>query len=249
MKPTFVKVFAFSLALLLGLAAISQVSHEDSIKYAKQLIGMEQQLMDDIPSGSIIHWDAYLNKDFFVITEDGSMLDKKTLLETFQPMPKGYSGHINVIKPKIVFHGNTAVIQYVSDEFENVFKNKIHTQYSSMNTYIKSDTSWQMISSQVFEIPLLPPAIKVPVSVLKQYTGIYQLSDSNTCIISIERDTLYYQKSGRSKIALLPETENIFFRLSDARGRKLFVKDENGVMLMRERRNGQDVVWIRREKK
>jgi hypothetical protein len=35
----------------------------------------------------------------------------------------------------------------------------------------------------------------------------------------------------------------VFFRKSDARGRKLFVQDETGQMLMLERRNGQDVVW------
>ena len=44
---------------------------------------------------------------------------------------------------------------------------------------------------------------------------------------------------------MFAETENVFFRKKDTRGRKIFVKDENQIMLMNERRNGQDVVWKR----
>lgn len=228
-------------------AAFGQFSYADSVKFSKQLVNIEQQLMDDIPSGNILNWNKYLDSNFFVITEDGSMLEKAAFLKTFSPLPKGYSGYINIINPKIIFHQNTAVISYVADEYETVFENKIHTQYSSMNTYIKTDTSWIMLSSQVFEIPLLPPAIYVAVNILKQYIGIYKLTDSITCNITFENDTLYYQRTGRDKIALLPETSNMFFKLSDARGRKIFSNDDKGVMIMRERRNGQDVIWKRIE--
>lgn len=241
-KPTIVIAIYFG---LLFNAAFGQTSPGDSAKFSEHLINIEQQLMNDIPAGNALNWDKYLDKNFFIITEDGSMLEKNAFLKTLGALPKGYSGYIKVIKPKIVFHQNTAVISYVSDEYETVFENKIHTQYSSMNTYIKTDTSWMMISSQVFEIPLLPPAINLPENVLKQYTGLYKLADNILCIVSLENDTLYCQKKGRDKTALLPETPNTFFRLSDARGRKIFTTDDNGIMLMRERRNGQDVIWKR----
>lgn len=241
----FSKVMAITLLIIQTKMSFAQLSTADSARFAKQLITIEQQLMDDIPTGVTTNWVKYLHVNFFIVTEDGSMLDKPAFLKTCSPLPKGYSGYINVTKPKIVFYGNTAVVNYISDEYEYVFDSKIHTLYNSMNTYIKNDTSWLMISSQVFEIPLLPPAIQLPVSVLKQYTGLFQLTESVTCTISLLNDTLFYQRTGRSKAALLPETRNIFFRQSDTRGRKLFVKDEKGIMLMRERRNGQDVVWKR----
>ena len=44
---------------------------------------------------------------------------------------------------------------------------------------------------------------------------------------------------------IVSETPNIFFHTNEARGRKIFVTDDTGTMLMRERRNGQDVVWKR----
>jgi hypothetical protein len=78
---------------------------------------------------------------------------------------------------------------------------------------------------------------------LKKFKGVYQLSDSNKVYITLANDTLYYQGNNRSKRALFAETENIFFTLADTRGRKVFTSDEQGKMILRERRNGQDVVW------
>jgi hypothetical protein len=245
MPVRYYKIIFLATIALLHVRTFAQISYADSVAYSRQLIQMEQQFMDDIAVGVTGHYQKYMHPNCFIITEDGTMLGKQAFLADFQPLPKGFSGYIKVIKPKTVFYGNTAVIQYVSDEYENVYESKLHTMYSSMNTYIRTDTLWQMISSTIFEVPLLPPPVKVPASILKKYTGTYQLSDSITCNISLEHDTLFYQRAGRAKTALLPETENIFFRPVDTRGRKLFVTDEKGVMLMRERRNGQDVVWKR----
>ena len=244
MERTYLKIIALSTMLLAAVSAFGQVSFQDSVKYSNQLIGIEQQLMDDMPSINT-NWDKYMNPDCFVIAEDGTMYDKKAFLADFHQFPKGFSERIKVTKPKAVFHNNTGVINYVADEFEFIFGQTVHTTYSVMKTYIRNDTSWAMISFQIFEIPQLPQAIHVPVSVLNQYTGVYQLSDSNTCAITLQNDTLYIQKSGRSKAALFAETENVFFREADTRGRKLFVTDGKGAMLVVERRNGQDVVWRR----
>ena len=246
MEGTYLKLIALSTMFLATVSAFGQVSFQDSVKYTNQLISIEQQLMDDMPSINT-NWDKYMSPDCFVIGEDGTMYDKKAFLADFHPFPRGFSGHINVTKPKAVFHSNTGVLNYVADEFEFVFGQTLHTTYNVMKTYIRNDTSWSMISFQIFEIPQLPQATHVPVSVLLQYTGVYQLSDSNTCTITLQNDTLYMQKSGRSKGVLFAETENVFFREADTRGRKLFVTDEKGDMLLRERRNGQDVVWTRKK--
>ncbi|MEP6513740.1 MAG: nuclear transport factor 2 family protein [Parafilimonas sp.] len=225
--------------------AYSQPENSDSIKYSSQIIRIEQQLLDAITSGDTVVWSKYLDEEYYIITEDGTGYNKNEFLLTFRALPKGFSGYINLIEPHFIFKNNIAIIHYVSDEYEFVFGQKIHTTYSTADTYFKTDTSWKMIASQVFEIPQLPPAIKVSGSVLKNYTGIYQLSDSVTCTISLENDTPFIQKKGRKKEALFAETENIFFRQSDTRGRKIFTKDEQGNMLMRERRNGEDVIWKR----
>ncbi len=57
---------------------------------------------------------------------------------------------------------------------------------------------------------------------------------------------MFIQKNKKSVQALFDDTNNVFFTKIDTRGRKLFVKDATGALLMRERRNGQDVVWRRK---
>lgn len=242
LKFYFLIVFTFFVGLM---TAFSQSFVTYSIAYSKEIIGMEQQMMDAIPMGDAATWDKYLDKEFFIVTEDGSRLSRLEFMATVKPLPKGYSGWIKVTNPKVSFAKNVAVINYVSDEYEFIFGQKIHTTYSSMNTYIKTEAGWKMITSQVFEIPQLPPAIHLTNDVLKKYTGTYQLTDTISCNITLQNDTLYMQKKGRTKEALLPETETIFFRNSDTRGRKYFITDETGTMILLERRNGQDVAWKR----
>lgn len=71
------------------------------------------------------------------------------------------------------------------------------------------------------------------------------LAGERVAVVSLLHDTLFIQKGKNPPEALLPETNNVFFRLSDTRGRRIFVPGENGQMWLRERRNGQDLVWKR----
>jgi len=240
--------FPFVLSLLfsfLNVDTFAQISTADSIKYSNQILRIEQQLLDAIPSGDTIVWGKYLDRNYFISTEDGTTYNKKEFLTTFGPLPKGYSGYIHIINPHLIFREKTAILHYVSDEYEWVLGQKIHTAYSTMNVYYPVDTSWKILGGQVFEIPQLPPATDVSKEILNTYAGTYSLADTITCKIIMENEKLYIQKKNRNKEELFPETNNIFFRKSDTRGRKIFVKNQEGRMLMLERRNGQDVVWKR----
>lgn len=234
-------IIFFSMAV----KAFSQPGNNDSLKYSSQIIRIEQQLLDAIAPGDTALWSKYLDPSYYMVNEEGKGVTRKEFLQDFGPLPKGFSGHINLTHPHLIFRNNLAVLHYVADEHEFVFGQELHTTYGTVNIYTKTDSSWKVIASQVFEIPQLPPAINISPTILKNYTGIYRLSDSVTCTISLEKDTLFIQKKGRKKEALFAETETVFFRQSDARGRKFFVKDDNGMMLMRERRNGEDLVWKR----
>jgi len=229
----------------LYLLPVAQVSYSDSLKFSKKILEIEQNLMNVLASGDTATWSQYLDQNFYIITEDGSGYNKKEFLANFTALPKGFAGHINVINPHFVFRKNTAVLHYVADEYESVFGQNLHTTYATMSTYYPTDTSWKMIACQVFEIPQLPRSIKVPDEILQKYTGIYHLTDTISCEISIENNSLFMHKKGRQKEELLPETNNVFFRKSDTRGRKIFLEDDDGRMLILERRNGQDVVWKR----
>jgi hypothetical protein len=217
-------------------------AQSDSTIKANQILKIEQLLEDALPGDSST-WSKYLDKNWYITTEDGTGLFRKEFLAGFSSFPKGFSGNIKVTKPVFSFHGDIAVVHYAADEHETVFGQELHTSYGTENTWYKTPKGWMMLSSLTFEIPQLPPAIKVETSVLTKYTGTYQLTEGSMVVISLKNDTLYYQKNTRKPEALFAETENIFFRKSDTRGRKLFVKNDSGQMVLLERRNGQDLVW------
>lgn len=220
------------------------MAQSDSTEKANQIIKLEQKLADALPVDSVL-WSKYTDPKWYIVNEDGSVMFKQEFLKTFGPFPKQISLNVKVIKPVFSFHNNIAVINYVADEHETAYGQKLHTTYSTMDTWYKTDTSWVMLSMLNFEIPALPPAIKVDSKTLQQYTGTYKLTDEKLAVIILKNDTLFVQKNKGKTEALLPETINVFFREADTRGRKIFVKNENGQMLMLERRNGQDLVWKR----
>lgn len=219
-------------------------AQQDSAAQAARLMRLEQLLNDDLPGDSSL-WSKYLDSQWYIVDEDGNGITRKDFLQSFKPFPKNVSGYIKIINPVITFHGNIAVVHYVADEHENYYGNQLHTTYGTMDAWYKTDTSWTMLGMQSFEIPALPPGIKVAAETLKKYTGTYQLSDSDITVITLKNDTLFLQRNQHVPTMLLPETNNVFFRKTDARGRIFFVENNNGQVLMLQRRNGQDVVWRR----
>jgi len=233
--------FLITAFLLLGFVHFSY-GQSDSATKARQIIKLEQLLADALPGDSAT-WSKYLDPQWHIVDEDGNGTFRKEFLAGFKPFPKTVSGKVTVTKPVLAFHGDVAVIQYTADEYETAYGQKLHTTYGTMDVWYKTDTSWRMLSMEDFEIPAWPPAIKVAPALLQTYTGTYRLDEDNIAVVSLQHDTLYIQKNKRKPEALFAETVNVFFRRSEARGRKFFVKDDNGKPVMRERRNGQDLVW------
>ncbi len=226
------------------LARRSVKAQSDSTAKATQIIKLEQQLADALPGDSLT-WKKYVDLNWHIVDEDGNSSTRKEFLAGFGAFPKGVSGTVKVTRPVVMFHDNIAVIQYTADEHETFFGQNLHTTYGTMDTWYKTDTSWTMLAMENFEIPAWPPAIKMNRQILQQYTGTYRLTDEIKAVVTLKNDTLFLQKNKRKAEPLFAETHNIFFHKSEARGRKMFVKDDAGNMLMRERRNGQDVVWKR----
>src|SRR5450432_2880928 len=211
------KYFLPVLFLLFIRTAIAQRSHAAE---SRQLLQIEQALMDAIAPGDIKTWDKYLDIDFYQVSEDGNGMNKRELLASMNGLPAGSTGHIRIMHPVFTFHKTIAVVHYVADEYETVLGQHLHTTYATTDTWYQSGGRWKMIGSQVFEIPQLPPAIRLSDTVMKQYTGVYQMDENHEAVVTFKNDSLFIKKSNRAAAALLPETENIFFLQSDARGRK-----------------------------
>ena len=233
-----------TVVLCLGsITGIAQINAGDSTAKATELVNIEQKLMDGVATGDTALWKHYLSKDFMIVNEDGSRTFYTDFVNSLRPMAKGVSGNIKVQAPHFTFIGNVAILNYVADEHEDYHGNQLHTSYGTMVVYQRINNNWVLMNSEVFEIPALPPAIAVADDILRQYTGNYFLTPETLCSVILEDHHLYLQRKGKPREELFAETNTIFFKLADTRGRKLFEKDKDGKWLMRERRNGQDVVW------
>jgi hypothetical protein len=234
---------SFIFLLFLSVKSFAQQSPDAILK---QLVQKEQQLMDAIAIGNKAMWNTALHDSCIIGIEDGAIITKLKFLDDLSPLPKGYTGKIKLIEPKLkLYNNNTAVLSYISDEYLELYNQKIHTQYRQVDTWIKIDKGWKAIMMQVFEIPKNPAPVNIAENILKQYAGTYQLSNEKKCIVTVETGKLFVEKSGK-KTELLAQTENVFFRKGDGRVDILFIKDEtNGKYKMVERREGEDLVWAK----
>ena len=239
------KAFIIPVALLLSTInnSIAQTK-TDSVAKARVLLTIEQKLQDGAATGDTASYNKYTTADLLVVNEDGSRDNKFSFLAKLHPLPKGYSGHINIVNPHFNFRENLAVVNFVADEYENVLGQQLHTTYGIMDTYVFAGGEWKITNLQVYEIPQLPEkGISVDPALLKEYCGTYFMTPDVSYTISLEDGRLFGQRKGRAKEELFAETNSVFFRRSDTRGRKLFFKGADGVWRMHERRNAQDLVW------
>jgi hypothetical protein len=231
----------FILILTVSMHGVAQTT-ADEIQML--LLKNEQELMNAIAVGNRELWDKRLHDQCVITIEDGSAMTKQRFVEELNPLPPGYIGHIQIIEPIVRIHGTTAVLSFIDDEYLELFNQKIHTQYRQTDTWINFDGVWKMVSMQLFEIPKNPPAIPMDSTVLKRYVGSYGLSAEKTCAVYVDGGKLFVRKGTNAPQELLAQTETVFFRQGDGRVDVIFQKRANGYVMI-ERREGEDLIWIR----
>ena len=209
------------------------------------IVSIAQQLLDAIGKGDTVIWKKYMHADCLIMAEDGMLKRKQDLLDELKPLPDGYLGNIKVTNPVVVNQDNTFILSFIADEHLELYGQTIHTSYAETDTYVKNETGWQLLASEIFELPSDPVIMKVRDDILQSYTGTYHLADGVEYKVSFENGKLVAQRTGRPVVELLPETESVFF-VKGQRGRKIFVKDTSGTIVkMMDRRSGNDLVWVK----
>lgn len=236
----------FIMTILIGISTISinaQNDAQNNSKAEKELVSIAQELMDAVGKGDKAVWQRHLDDNCMITTEDGSTKTKAQIIEEISPLPKGFTGSIEVIEPKVVVSGDTAIMKFVAKEREEVFGQLINTKYIETDTYIKRGDNWKLIGSQIMELSADPSPIKLSNEALKKYIGDYQLAENIIYKVSVEGDKLYGQRGNRDKEELIPAADGVFHR-KGTRVLKIFAKDEKGeVIKMLDRRNGNDLAW------
>ena len=169
-------------------------------------------------------------------------MDKAKLVAEITPMPAGYSGAIKLANVQSRIIGDTAVLSYDMNETETIFGQNLTARYHTIDTWLRRNSEWKIISSQTHRYYEDPAVGKADPKKFADYAGTYELAPGQTRSVTAEGDKLFVERKGK-KEELFPETSDLFFR-KGIEGRILFHYDATGkVDTLIDRRNNEDVVW------
>lgn len=209
----------------------------------EELVRRTQTMMDAVAGGDKRPWRENLADDLIYFDEKGRLHDKTSLVNDVSPLPTGYSGRIEVVRPKSHIEDNIAILSYDMDESESIFGQDLKARYHATDTWMFRNGKWQIAAGQVLRYYEDPAIGSVDVKKFADYVGTYEVAPGVTRTVSIDGDKLYSQRGERPKEELLPETGDLYFR-TGVEGRILFRRGQNGkVEALVDRRNNEDVVW------
>jgi hypothetical protein len=236
----------FAMMLLAGSAALAMHSPADEPTITQdELVRRTQELFDSVASGNQEPFKKYFAEDAMFFDEKGRSMDKAALVKDVQPLPKGYSGTIKLVRPKSHIEGNIAILSYDLDETETIFGQNMTARYHETDTWMRRGGKWQIVAGQVLRYYEDPAVGKADTSKFKDYAGTYRLGPERTMTITTEDGRLYATRDGRPREELIPEAGDIFFR-KGVEGRILFGRSDDGkVITLIDRRNNEDVAWTK----
>jgi hypothetical protein len=237
--------FKFFVALFLAATsaiAWRNVADEPAITQ-DELVRRTQELFDAVVPGNQEPFKKYFADDAMFFDEKGRNMDKAALVKDVQPLPKGYSGTIKLVRPKSHIEGNIAILSYDLDETETIFGQNMTARYHETDTWMRRDGKWQIVAGQVLRYYEDPAEGKEEPKRWPDYTGTYELAPGVTRVVTVEDGKLMDQRGTRPKMQLFAEAGDLFFR-KGVEGRILFHRGDNGkVDQLIDRRNNEDVVW------
>jgi ketosteroid isomerase-like protein len=205
-----------------------------------------QELVDAIATGRAAVWDRYLDEGVRYVDESGTVLTKKQMVEGTKPLPQGVTGTIRVVGFDAVVHGDVAVATYVNDEYEDFHGHKLHCQYRTTDTWMKTRSGWRLIAAQVLALRTDPPPAPITASLRGEYCGRYALTPAIAYEIRCNGETLEGQQTGRKPEELRAEAPDVLFVPGRPRYRYVFLRDAAGKITgFAQRREAWDLVWKR----
>jgi Domain of unknown function (DUF4440) len=207
-----------------------------------ELARRTQEMMDAIVPGNQEPFKKYYADDVLYADEKGRTMDKQALLKDVEPMPRGYSGSIKIVKPQSHIENDVAILSYEMDETEVVFGQQLSARYHQIDTWMRRKGQWQIVATQVMRYYEDPAQGKADVGKFPSYAGTYELGERKT-EVTFEDAHLYEQRGSAAKVELIPEGSDVFFR-KGVEGRWLFGYGDDGkVVSVIDRRNNEDIVW------
>jgi Domain of unknown function (DUF4440)/Domain of unknown function (DUF3471) len=236
------------LALFAMAALQSSPKDSNTLLVQKQLRANDQALLDAIAPGDRAVWERLLAKDALYVDENGAVMRREEFLATLHPLPAGNSGHIAIVNYEATIRGDVALVIHRDDERENYHGIALHADYLMTETWLKEGSEWRLALVHAYVVAKDPPATKTPAKMLAQYAGRYRAAPDLAYTIRREGDHLVASREGGPSATLAQETTDVFFVAGRPRERKIFRRDDhNKIIEFVDRREGEDLVFVRGE--
>jgi len=228
---------------LLGIVAPAAHADDATPAEQKEIVAITQQLMDALVPGKAEVWQKYLADDAMIIDEFGRRQNKKEAVDSVHGLPAGFSGTIEIRDPHVHVYGDSAVLECEEYETETVFDQHLVVRYIAMNTYVRRDGQWKVISMSDVTLPTPPPALEVRDVKLADYPGTYRYGLDRAWTFAVENGKLVYRtKAGRPPIAVDAMAKDVFMGGDDEKNVLIFRRDAKGeIVELIERRKFNDL--------
>ena len=239
-----------SLALLpcfaLSIAAFPQVARPASPAIIQWFQHTEQSLMDAVASGDKNIWQKIMDAACIITSEEGEVLNKEDFLKSLHGLPPGLSGEIAVRDLTVQEFPSFAIVRYLADEKETVFRQQLATKYRVTDVYRRDASTWRLISSHTSVVTADPPAQNVSTAAWPALAGSYQLLPDGWIMHVVLRNGKLYGGRDPAKLRpFVPLTPDAFV-LTGSLGEWMFVLGPGGkATQILDFRKFEPLVWTR----
>jgi uncharacterized protein DUF4440 len=209
------------------LAGPAQAAVPDQAWFQQQT----QVLYDAVTAGDPKPWDQTLAADCIYTSEDGLMQQKTELVKGIQPLPKGFSGGIKVQEFQMRQAAGAVVTHYISDEWEDVFSQHLHTKYVSTDTWVPRDGKWHIVATQTTVVPRDVDRVPVSPEAFAAVVGNYSYDPAGQRIykVFLRDGKLFGGKDEKSASELIPLSPLVYFQAGSIHT-MVFVADAKGAV-------------------
>lgn len=222
------------LAALMLCAAASHVRADGAAPGAgppsleNTLTSISEEIVEAIRSGNRALLDRHLAGDAILVDRDGREYARQALLDQVVPMPEGYDARFEIREPRVIDHGDTALLTFLLDEHLTIFGHDVSTVYRNHLLFHRREGRWLVLLYTYWEKPSTPPVIRPDPASLDAATGTYELAPGRRVMRVIrDGDGLRLQRDGGQPRELLPMAGDRFY-LAGVEGEYFFEKDASG---------------------
>lgn len=214
-----------SVALCITPIALCQTSRAEDV--SSLLHRMTQSFSDAGQEGKGSVIAQYLDDDVIFFNEGGDRATKADMSSDGPPAP-GVNRTITTTDWNCKVHGNVAVTSFIDVVEQGPAGKREHSNYRSVETWLKEKGQWKMIGSETLALQEDPPAVTLDQKTLQDYVGTYHEPSGIGITFTRQGSRLFAAINGGSAVEQEAQARDIVFTPGHASNPKVFQRDGNG---------------------